>query len=50
MQAYTYELKQIMTPERRYVIPTFQRGYEWTQAGQWALLFEDLDTAAQRLG
>ncbi len=50
MQAYTYELKQILTPERRYVIPTFQRDYEWTQQGQWQLLFEDLDTAAERLG
>lgn len=50
MQAYTYELKQIMTPERRYVIPTFQRDYEWTKDGQWQLLFEDLDTAADRLG
>ena len=50
MQAYTYELKQILTPERRYVIPTFQRDYEWTQEGQWQLLFEDLDTAAERLG
>ncbi len=50
MQAYTYELKQILTPERRYVIPTFQRDYEWTRDGQWQLLFEDLDTAAERLG
>jgi hypothetical protein len=50
VQAYTYELKQIMTPERRYVIPTFQRDYEWTEDGQWRLLFEDLDTAADRLG
>lgn len=50
LQAYTYELKQIMTPERRYVIPTFQRDYEWTKDGQWQLLFEDLDTAAERLG
>lgn len=50
MQAFTYELKQIMTPERRYVIPTFQRDYEWTQVGQWELLFEDLDAVADRLG
>ena len=50
MQAYTYQLKQIMTPERRYVVPTFQRDYEWTREGQWQLLFEDLDTAADRLG
>jgi hypothetical protein len=50
VQAFTYELKQIMTPERRYVIPTFQRDYEWTQKGQWELLFEDLDAVADRLG
>lgn len=50
MQADTYQLKQVMTPERRYVIPTFQRDYEWTREGQWELLFEDLDAVAQRLG
>jgi len=50
VQADTYQLKQIMTPERRYVIPTFQRDYEWTKDGQWQLLFEDLDTVADRLG
>lgn len=50
MQADTYQLKQILTPERRYVIPTFQRDYEWTREGQWQLLFEDLDSVADRLG
>lgn len=50
MDAKTYELKQIMTPERRYVIPTFQRDYEWTKDGQWQLLFEDLESVADRLG
>jgi len=50
VQANTYELKQILTPERRYIIPTFQRDYEWTEEGQWQLLFEDLDSAAERLG
>lgn len=50
MQAETKELKQIMTAEGRFVIPTFQRDYEWTREGQWQLLFEDLDTVAGRLG
>lgn len=50
MQANTFELKQILNPERRYVIPTFQRDYEWTRDGQWRLLFEDLEATAQRLG
>ncbi|MDQ3479737.1 MAG: DUF262 domain-containing protein, partial [Actinomycetota bacterium] len=49
MKADTYELKTILTLERRYVIPTFQRDCEWTQDGQWALLFEDLEAVADRL-
>ena len=49
MEAYTYKLEQILTPERRYIIPTFQRDYEWTETGQWQLLFEDLDAVAGRL-
>lgn len=35
--------------ERRYVIPTFQRDYEWTLDGQWRLIHEDLLAAADRL-
>lgn len=31
------------------MIPTFQRDYEWTRAGQWELLFEDLAATADRL-
>jgi hypothetical protein len=50
MRADTYELKTILTLERRYVIPTFQRDYEWTEAGQWELLFDDLESVADRLG
>ncbi|MEU6077646.1 DUF262 domain-containing protein [Micromonospora sp. NPDC047074] len=49
MDANTYSLKQILTQDRRYVIPTFQRDYEWTLDGQWALLFEDLVDTADRL-
>lgn len=49
MNADTYELKKILTFERRYVIPTFQRDYEWTEDGQWSLLFDDLETVADRL-
>ena len=50
MDANPYPLRQILTLERRYVIPTFQRDYEWTKDGQWELLFDDLDALAQRLG
>ncbi|WP_298877065.1 DUF262 domain-containing protein [uncultured Microbacterium sp.] len=49
MDAKTYPLQDILKPERRYVIPTFQRDYEWTREGQWELLFDDLATAADRL-
>ena len=50
MDANPYPLRQILTLERRYVIPTFQRDYEWTKDGHWELLFDDLDAIAQRLG
>ena len=49
MDAKTYPLQDILKPERRYIIPTFQRDYEWTRDGQWLLLFEDLETIAVRL-
>jgi hypothetical protein len=49
MDAKTYPLQDILKPERRYVIPTFQRDYEWTLEGQWKLLFEDLESTADRL-
>lgn len=49
MDAKTYPLQEILKPERRYVIPTFQRDYEWTRKGQWELLFDDLATTADRL-
>ena len=50
MKADTYELKTILTLERRYVVPTFQRDYEWTREGQWELFFDDLESVAIRLG
>lgn len=49
MDAKTYPLQEILKPERRYIIPTFQRDYEWTLEGQWKLLFEDLENTAERL-
>jgi len=49
MKANTYPLQEILKPERRYVIPTFQRDYEWTEDGQWQLLFEDLESVADQL-
>lgn len=49
MKADTYELKTILAFERRYVIPTFQRDYEWTKDEQWSLLYDDLESVAERL-
>ncbi|WP_428202687.1 DUF262 domain-containing protein [Dietzia natronolimnaea] len=49
LDASTYALGTILSLERRYLIPTFQRDYEWTRDGQWILLFEDLTSAADRL-
>jgi len=49
VKADTRELKQVLMPPTQYVIPTFQRDYEWTEDGQWKLLFEDLVSAAERL-
>jgi hypothetical protein len=49
MDANTYPLRNILSQERRYLIPTFQRDYEWNESEQWALLFEDLESVADRL-
>ena len=49
MDANTYSLKQVLTQDRRYIVPTFQRDYEWTKAGQWDLLFTDLEDTTDRL-
>jgi hypothetical protein len=49
VKADTYELKTILAFERRYVIPTFQRDYEWTKDEQWSLLYDDLESVADRL-
>jgi len=49
VDAKTYPLQEILKPERRYIIPTFQRDYEWTLDGQWRLLFEDLESTADKL-
>lgn len=49
MEAKTWALGEILKPERRYIIPTFQRSYEWTEDKQWRLLFDDLVATADRL-
>ena len=49
MRADPYPLHQVFALERRYIIPTFQRDYEWTREEQWELLAEDLESVAERL-
>lgn len=51
MEADAYKLASILGGEKRFLIPTFQRDYEWTERDQWSLLFDDLiDTAARLSG
>jgi len=49
VDATTYELRTILGNERRFLVPTFQRDYEWNEERQWSLLFDDLVTTADRL-
>lgn len=49
MKAVDQELGILLTRERRHLIPTYQRDYEWTEAGQWQLLTDDVLDVATRL-
>ena len=49
MQAATNSVREVLTRQLRFVIPTYQRDYEWTQDEQWELLFDDLFSTASRL-
>jgi hypothetical protein len=49
MKAQTTELSAVLENPVRYLIPTFQRDYEWTEKGQWELLFDDLESVADQL-
>ncbi len=42
MKAVDQELGIVLTRERRLLIPTYQRDYEWTEDGQWQLLADDI--------
>src|SRR5438045_3047017 len=48
MKADTLTLKALFQKDVRYVIPTFQRPYVWTQDDQWEPLWDDLRNAAER--
>lgn len=49
MEASDEELSSVLTRERRYLIPIFQRDYEWTKEGQWELLTDDVFGVADAL-
>lgn len=49
MHAVDEELGAILMRERRHLIPTYQRDYEWTEEGQWQLLMDDVLDVADRL-
>ena len=49
MHAVDEELGALLMRERRHLIPTYQRDYEWTEEGQWQLLMDDILDVADRL-
>ena len=48
MRADTLTVKALFQKDVRYVIPTFQRPYVWTQDDQWEPLWEDIRNLAER--
>ena len=49
MKAETLDLVHIFEPTYRYHVPLFQRPYVWEREKQWAPLWEDVRTVADRL-
>jgi len=50
MQVFTRTISSVFGQEKRYVIPLFQRPYVWSEATQWAPLWDDIvDRAEQEL-
>lgn len=42
MEADTLNLKQIFSKDARYIVPTFQRKYVWSEEDHWQMLWNDL--------
>jgi hypothetical protein len=42
METRTVSIKKLFAPERRFLVPIFQRGYVWTRVGQWEPLWSDV--------
>lgn len=49
MQAQTHSAASIFGHDIRYVVPLFQRPYVWTREDQWAPLWDDVRTVADRV-
>ncbi len=49
MDASTLNLKNLFEPDRRYLVPLFQRPYVWDAEKQWKPLWEDVRALAERL-
>lgn len=49
MKAVDEPLGQLLNRERRHLIPTYQRDYEWTERGQWELFADDILAVADKL-
>ncbi len=49
MKAEDVALGGLLNLDRRHLIPTYQRDYEWTEEGQWELLMDDVLDVTDRL-
>ena len=49
MQVNNITIQQLFHQDRRYVVPLYQRPYVWQQELQWAPLWEDIRSVAERL-
>lgn len=50
MRPTTVTPDDLFRPQRRYVIPLFQRGYVWTEQDHWGPLWRDIVLQARRVG
>lgn len=49
MKPTTLTPDDLFRPQRRYIIPLFQRGYVWNEAEQWAPLWRDMVVQARKV-
>lgn len=49
MQVGNITIRQLFHQERRHVVPLYQRPYVWQEEAQWAPLWEDIRSVAERL-